>query len=310
MPEVEVRRPGGERDDRVREDAQPAQAGRGAAPAAAAGRSARARSAARRGRPAAGARACGRGRAPRRCAPAARRASPPSARGRRRSTTAATAATGAPRSRSVFARRKYMTPTTRAGASCSGATSKVTWASSEHLRRVRCRTCPIVRLRRSVPIMSAASCARPSCCARADFDETLSADELRAIEDEAIRGAVRMQEDVGLKSATDGEFRRASWHMDFIYQLGGISKSPGQPGGQVPQRRRRHRVHAGGDAHRRQGHAGEADLRAATSSSCRASSPAPRPSSRSRRRAWSTTAAAARRSSSPSTRTWTSSGTT
>ena len=30
-----------------------------------------------------------------------------------------------------------------------------------------------------------------------------------------------MQEDVGLQSATDGEFRRASWHMDFIYQLDG-----------------------------------------------------------------------------------------
>ena len=52
----------------------------------------------------------------------------------------------------------------------------------------------------------------------------LTADELRAIEDEAIRGAVRMQEEVGLSSATDGEFRRASWHMDFIYQLGGITK--------------------------------------------------------------------------------------
>ena len=34
-----------------------------------------------------------------------------------------------------------------------------------------------------------------------------------------------MQEDVGLQSATDGEFRRASWHMDFIYQLEGISKA-------------------------------------------------------------------------------------
>ena len=33
-----------------------------------------------------------------------------------------------------------------------------------------------------------------------------------------------MQEDAGLQSATDGEFRRASWHMDFIYQLGGISR--------------------------------------------------------------------------------------
>ena len=49
-------------------------------------------------------------------------------------------------------------------------------------------------------------------------------DELRAAEDEAIREAVRLQEDVGLRSATDGEFRRSSWHMDFIYELGGIRR--------------------------------------------------------------------------------------
>lgn len=48
-------------------------------------------------------------------------------------------------------------------------------------------------------------------------------EDLRAVEDEAIREVVRMQEQAGLQSATDGEFRRASWHMDFIYQLGGIS---------------------------------------------------------------------------------------
>ena len=47
---------------------------------------------------------------------------------------------------------------------------------------------------------------------------------LRAAEDEAIRTAVQMQRDVGLRSATDGELRRASWHMDFIYQLDGISR--------------------------------------------------------------------------------------
>ena len=52
---------------------------------------------------------------------------------------------------------------------------------------------------------------------------TIDADELRGIEDEAIRDVVRKQEEVGLQSATDGEFRRASWHMDFIYELGGIS---------------------------------------------------------------------------------------
>jgi hypothetical protein len=53
----------------------------------------------------------------------------------------------------------------------------------------------------------------------------LDADGLRAVEDEAIREVVAMQEDVGLQSATDGEFRRASWHMDFIYSLGGINQS-------------------------------------------------------------------------------------
>ena len=56
---------------------------------------------------------------------------------------------------------------------------------------------------------------------------TITASELRAVEDEEIIKAIRMQEEVGLQSATDGEFRRASWHMDFIYALGGVSKAPG-----------------------------------------------------------------------------------
>ncbi len=64
--------------------------------------------------------------------------------------------------------------------------------------------------------------------AREDFaNGRISSEELRSIEDEAIREVVRMQEEVGLQAATDGEFRRASWHMDFIYQIGGISKAPG-----------------------------------------------------------------------------------
>jgi methionine synthase II (cobalamin-independent) len=49
-------------------------------------------------------------------------------------------------------------------------------------------------------------------------------DEMRAIEDAAITDVIKLQQDVGLKDVTDGEFRRASWHMDFIYQLGGITK--------------------------------------------------------------------------------------
>src|SRR5215207_5864014 len=55
----------------------------------------------------------------------------------------------------------------------------------------------------------------------------IDADELRRVEDDAIREIVRKQEEVGLQSATDGEFRRASWHMDFIYQLDGITKEAG-----------------------------------------------------------------------------------
>jgi 5-methyltetrahydropteroyltriglutamate--homocysteine methyltransferase len=53
-------------------------------------------------------------------------------------------------------------------------------------------------------------------------------DQLRAAEDDAIRAAVAMQREVGLQSATDGEFRRNSWHMDFILQLGGIEQGAGE----------------------------------------------------------------------------------
>jgi 5-methyltetrahydropteroyltriglutamate--homocysteine methyltransferase len=52
----------------------------------------------------------------------------------------------------------------------------------------------------------------------------VDAEQLRQVEDAAIREIIRMQGEVGLKSVTDGEFRRESWHMDFIYSLGGIQK--------------------------------------------------------------------------------------
>jgi 5-methyltetrahydropteroyltriglutamate--homocysteine methyltransferase len=51
----------------------------------------------------------------------------------------------------------------------------------------------------------------------------ITSDELRAVEDDAIGAAVRMQREVGLQAVTDGEFRRTSWHMDFIHGLDGIS---------------------------------------------------------------------------------------
>ena len=47
-------------------------------------------------------------------------------------------------------------------------------------------------------------------------------DELRRVEDDAIAEIVRFQEDVGLQSITDGEFRRTYFHIDFIEKLGGV----------------------------------------------------------------------------------------
>jgi 5-methyltetrahydropteroyltriglutamate--homocysteine methyltransferase len=52
----------------------------------------------------------------------------------------------------------------------------------------------------------------------------ISAAELKAAEDDAVRGAARMQQELGLRGITDGEFRRGSWHMDFLYQFGGVTK--------------------------------------------------------------------------------------
>src|SRR5438067_1889664 len=53
----------------------------------------------------------------------------------------------------------------------------------------------------------------------------ISAEELRRVEDAAIRDAVRMQQEIGLQGVTDGEFRRGSWHMDFLYQISGVAKT-------------------------------------------------------------------------------------
>jgi len=53
----------------------------------------------------------------------------------------------------------------------------------------------------------------------------LSRAELRAIEDKHIAHAVKMQESVGLKAITDGEYRRAFFHLDFLEQLEGVTVS-------------------------------------------------------------------------------------
>jgi 5-methyltetrahydropteroyltriglutamate--homocysteine methyltransferase len=50
----------------------------------------------------------------------------------------------------------------------------------------------------------------------------ISADELAADEDAAIERLIAQQAEVGLKSATDGELRRAMWHFDFLEKLDGV----------------------------------------------------------------------------------------
>jgi 5-methyltetrahydropteroyltriglutamate--homocysteine methyltransferase len=53
----------------------------------------------------------------------------------------------------------------------------------------------------------------------------ITADQLKTSEDAAIADVVRLQQDAGLQTVTDGEFRRTSWHMDFIYQIEGIRRT-------------------------------------------------------------------------------------
>ncbi|MBC7483322.1 MAG: 5-methyltetrahydropteroyltriglutamate--homocysteine S-methyltransferase [Rhizobacter sp.] len=50
----------------------------------------------------------------------------------------------------------------------------------------------------------------------------ISPEQLRAVEDKAITEIVKFQEDAGLQSITDGEFRRTYFHIDFLEKLGGV----------------------------------------------------------------------------------------
>ncbi|MBT9462907.1 5-methyltetrahydropteroyltriglutamate--homocysteine S-methyltransferase [Hydrogenophaga sp.] len=52
--------------------------------------------------------------------------------------------------------------------------------------------------------------------------KSITAEQLRKVEDRAITEIVKFQADVGLSSITDGEFRRTYFHIDFLEQLGGV----------------------------------------------------------------------------------------
>jgi 5-methyltetrahydropteroyltriglutamate--homocysteine methyltransferase len=59
------------------------------------------------------------------------------------------------------------------------------------------------------------------------FDGVIPKEELRQAEDTAIRDVIKKQEDVGLHSVTDGEFRRTFFHVDFLEKLQGVAVSGG-----------------------------------------------------------------------------------
>ncbi|QPP08512.1 5-methyltetrahydropteroyltriglutamate--homocysteine S-methyltransferase [Streptomyces bathyalis] len=103
------------------------------------------------------------------------------------------------------------TPTTTGGTTWTQSTGETTGA----------RTLPPFRADH------VGSLLRPAALKQAREDHAagrIEASELKAAEDEAVRDVVALQREAGLRGATDGEFRRQSWHMDFIYSLGGINK--------------------------------------------------------------------------------------
>lgn len=67
--------------------------------------------------------------------------------------------------------------------------------------------------------------------ARADFNAgVIDADQLKTVEDVAIRDLVAKQKAAGLKVVTDGEFRRSYWHLDFMWGLQGIERRASREG--------------------------------------------------------------------------------
>ena len=65
----------------------------------------------------------------------------------------------------------------------------------------------------------------------------INAAALREVEDREIEKIIKKQEEIGLKLATDGEFRRSWWHFDFFKGLDGVELYHDRPGHQVRRRR-------------------------------------------------------------------------
>lgn len=74
---------------------------------------------------------------------------------------------------------------------------------------------------------------RPQAVKQARLDAAagrITPEELRSIEDEAIRSLVSKQVELGFKVVTDGEFRRQAWHLDFMWGFHGVGHAPTKTG--------------------------------------------------------------------------------
>ena len=59
--------------------------------------------------------------------------------------------------------------------------------------------------------------------ARRDYEAgNITAEELKSVEDKAITELIKKEKEVGLHAITDGEFRRATWHLDFMWAFEGV----------------------------------------------------------------------------------------
>ena len=67
--------------------------------------------------------------------------------------------------------------------------------------------------------------------ARRDYEAgSITAEELKSVEDEAITELIKKEKEVGLHAITDGEFRRATWHLDFMWAFDGVGHSKTETG--------------------------------------------------------------------------------
>ena len=67
--------------------------------------------------------------------------------------------------------------------------------------------------------------------ARADFEKrNITKEELTEVENKAITDLVKKQKELGYKVITDGEFRRATWHLDFMWGFKGVAHKKTEKG--------------------------------------------------------------------------------